>query len=91
MKLYSAKQTKRVAELALALEGPYGALAGAGRAGRRRVAAHASCSAPSLRIAGGSDQVQRNVIGERVLQLPAEPRVDKDVPFRDVPKNPSRA
>jgi alkylation response protein AidB-like acyl-CoA dehydrogenase len=39
----------------------------------------------SSRIGGGTEQVQRNVISERVLGMPRDPRVDKDVPFRELP------
>jgi alkylation response protein AidB-like acyl-CoA dehydrogenase len=42
-------------------------------------------SSPSARIAGGSDEILRNIIAERVLGLPADIRVDKNRPFNQVP------
>jgi alkylation response protein AidB-like acyl-CoA dehydrogenase len=79
MKLFAAGHLRLLGDLALAVQGPNGALAGGDWQ-------HQFLQAPSIRIAGGSDEIQRNILGERVLGLPPDVRVDKQVPFRDLPR-----
>ncbi len=72
-KLASSVLAQDVGDLALALEGPAGALLGpaAPSAGAWQLQ---RLGAPALRIAGGTDEIQRNILGERVLGLPRDPR-----------------
>jgi len=82
-KVFAAWNLKHNGELALAVQGASGMLldGDAPFGGRWQ---QSFLGAPSIRIAGGSDEIQRNVMGERTLGLPAEPRVDKGIPFRQL-------
>ncbi len=82
-KLFYAQMAREIAEVTLAVQGPGGMLLGPD-APEEGYWQQQFLTAPSLRIAAGSDEVQRNVIGERVLGLPHDVRLDKDVPFRDL-------
>ncbi len=83
MKLFAAEYLKLLGNAALSMLGPEGALLSpdspAGQDWQQRF-----LFAPAIRIAGGSNEVQRNIMGERVLGLPREPQMDRDVPFRDL-------
>jgi alkylation response protein AidB-like acyl-CoA dehydrogenase len=82
-KLAASNIVRALRDTGLSIEGAAGMLSGkdAPLGGMLQFLALFS---PAISIAGGSDQVQRNIIGERVLGLPGEPRLDKDVPFRDL-------
>ena len=80
-KLAGALLARRTSDLGIAIAGAAGQAWEDGRDSRWALSV---LSAPASRIAGGTDEVQRNIIGERVLGLPKEPQVDRDTPFREL-------
>lgn len=84
-KLVAGNMMQDIAKFALDLQGPAGRLVDPELAeGSARFQAMLLRS-PAVRIEGGTDQILRNIIGERVLGLPEDMRADKGIPYSDIP------
>ncbi|HTF34566.1 MAG TPA: acyl-CoA dehydrogenase [Myxococcota bacterium] len=84
-KAVGAPLGQQMAAFAVELQGALGALADKASTPQEALWQDAYLGAPGLRIAGGTDEILKNIIAERVLRLPPEIRVDKEKPFRDIP------
>ncbi|HEX9682669.1 MAG TPA: acyl-CoA dehydrogenase family protein [Acidimicrobiales bacterium] len=92
-KLMMAELNKKIFELALELMGPDGLVGYRYEMGRelaqgfdgppRKMFLRTRANS----IEGGTSEIMRNILGERVLGLPGEPRVDKDMPWSAVPRS----
>lgn len=83
-KLVMANQLQDIAHFGMDLQDMGGMMTGE-NGGMGGMFQEALMFAPGRRIAGGTDEVLRNIIAERVLGMPGDVRVDKDIAFKDLP------
>ncbi len=84
-KLVGAPKMQAMASFLMDLLGASGAITDEVLAVKAGIIQRAYMGAPGMRIAGGTDEIMANIIAERVLGLPQEPRLDKSIPFNEVP------
>jgi alkylation response protein AidB-like acyl-CoA dehydrogenase len=84
-KVVSATKLQEIGSFGMDLLGMAGGIMDADIAPMQAWFQEALLSAPGLRIAGGTDEILRNIIAERVLGMPGDIRLDKDLPFNQVP------
>ena len=82
MKLFYARHWAQTTALALTIQGANGVLWG-DSALDEGLWQQTFCGQYAVRLGGGTDEIQGNVIGERALGLPREPATDRDLPWRE--------
>ncbi len=82
-KLFEAQRNQRLQRLAHSMLGPHGMARDADDGASAEVW-HGFLRSRANTIEGGTSEIQRNILGERVLGLPAEPAVDRDIAWQDI-------
>ena len=86
-KLVAGKALQDISAFALELAGADGIIGHEALGGEWRYMQRLWLGSPEARMGGGTDEILRNVIAERVLGLPGEIRSDRKIPFRELERS----